>query len=128
MKKTIRALVAVLVLSLLGVIVWQLLQYASWYWNVMLYRPDHLAGVLVHDVQLSTGNTNRPSIVLPKGTIVFSPEGNDYGVTAPDDTSLYKVYIRLSPKTINLMMKFPRHYGIRPVITNEVCTILEENL
>lgn len=126
MRKT-RIIVVVLVLSLTGLALclW-LIPYATWLWDAMTFRPDHFAGILSHDVCFSTGNTNDPAIVLPKGMSVFSPEGNDYGVTAPDDTTLYKVYIHLTPETIDRMTKFSRHGHTESPFTNQTYNILEE--
>jgi hypothetical protein len=84
-----RKIVVVLGLSL--VLGFLFFPFTARHWGGFFWQ---FVGVLSDDICLLTGNADHSPIVLPKGMSVYVPKWNDYGVTAPDDTALYKIYIR----------------------------------
>ena len=71
------------------------------------YSRDYTCLVLTDDVVLKSNWTNEAVGTLKRGVVLFVPDGEDYQVTDPGDSSLHKVYIGITAEISRKGLKEP---------------------
>jgi len=75
------------------------------------YSRNYVCVVLTDDVVLKSGRSNEVVGTLRKGVILFVPDGEDYRVTDPSDSSLHKVYVSLTADMRGKFLRVPQEFS-----------------
>lgn len=100
----VKNILLVLVTSAITSGIWILCTKAGARW----YSRDYTCVVLTDDVVLKADTTNEVLGTLKKGVVLFVPDGADYQVTDPGDTSLHKIYIGLTADMDGKFLRVPQ--------------------
>ncbi len=104
----IRILFRAIALALLAFwLVALFLPYLRQMWNMAFWHYNHEIAILPVDVECELGGEGETgrTVTLPKGLMVYSPCRHDFSRMSLEETGTYKIYVKLTPRTINAMPK-----------------------
>lgn len=118
MKRNLTIILAAVAALSLGWLSFHL--FNAWRWK----PRDYICALLAEDVTLRGQGTENELGTLKKGAVLYAPTWDDYAVSDPGDSQLFKVYVRLSPDVIKNLLLLPARQTNAPV-PKTVCNVLE---
>ena len=102
----IRILIRAIALGLIAyLLVAFFLPYLLLMWDMTFRHYNHEMAILPVDVECELGDETGRTVILPKGLMVYSPCRHDFSRMSLEETGMYKIYVKLTPRTINAMPK-----------------------
>lgn len=99
---SLRIIVIILAACFLLVFVCPLLQSL---WCLAFPHYDHEVAVLPFDVECRLPGADEGSLTLPKGLMMYAPCKHDFDRMSLEETSIYKVYVKLDAQTLKMLVK-----------------------
>ena len=99
--------ILVAVLCMCALLVWFVIPHIILGWDLLSPHYNHNVAILSSDVEceIQTEGSESKSVVLPKGLMIFAPCRHDFARMAMDENGIYKIYVKLTPQTINAILK-----------------------